>query len=336
VVVGICVGFVGAFAAILLSYMYSARVVDGSLDRNVVNSLIVRIVAALACVFSMVTMILMSKWAKDTSTDDTDQLYLGSPNWSSAKGLFAYHPVLMTSGFFVAQVFAAATWSLGKVRENAKLVHVLFQTAGLSTMIAGWVAIMEFQHKQDMGTLTTIHSWVGVAAVVCFGMNYFWGASMAILTMCFPNSVLRQGVDLRAHHKKLGIWSMFLSLAAVLTGIMNQLPQGSCLEEPESFSFDPSDAFNNIFPSCQYGMGIGMTAIAAVFCVLWAVADRGDSFAVPSTPSPPTISTSELEYSTSMTPHMKMQQPYITVAEGSSVGYDGTMGNHEQHHDYPL
>lgn len=278
-VVGIVVGAVGGLGLLLSAYAYSARVVSGTLDRKVVNLLIVRIVAAVACLLSIVMIILLSQWSTDVAADATDTLYLGTPSWSTTRGYFSYHPTLMTSGFLGAQVFAAATWSLGTVRENAKLAHVLFQTAGLACALTGYVAILEYQSRMNSATLASMHSIVGVCAVAVFGLNYLWGAVMALLTMYHPTCIVRRAIDLRAHHKKFGIFAMILSLVAVISGVMNVLPMGVCYANPASYSLDPSGQYEGMFTSCKLGFGVGICAMLAVLGVLWAVADRGESFA---------------------------------------------------------
>lgn len=272
---------------ILFGYYYAGRVAAGTIDRASVNALVVRIVAALACLLSIATIVVMSKWAQNNPTDpdSEDVMYLGKPDMSNTSGIFAYHPVLMTSGFFVAQIFAISAWSLGRVRENAKLAHVICQTAGVSTMIAGYYAIMEYQDRSDSATLSTIHSWVGIMAVATFGLTYLWGATMAFLLLCFPGSVLRQGIDLRWHHRKLGVYALILSLAAVLTGVMNQLPRGQCANG-SGYDIDGSKTYVDMPESCKLGLGVGVLVCLAVMFALWAVADRGESFAVAPATSP--------------------------------------------------
>lgn len=288
--VGIVVGALGGLALLLSAYAYATRVVSGTLDRKVVNLLIVRIIAAFACLLAIIMIILLYQWSRDVISDDPDTLYLGTPSWSTTRGYFAYHPTLMTSGFLTAQIFAAATWSLGTVREYAKLAHVLFQTAGLTCALVGYIAILEYQARMDSPTLASMHSLVGVCAVAVFGFNYCFGAMMALLTMYHPDCILRQAIDLRSHHKKFGIFAMMLSLAAVLTGVMNVLPMGVCFEDSPGYSLDPSTQYHDLFVSCKLGFGVGICAILAVLMMLWAIADRGESFALTATAAAATIS----------------------------------------------
>ena len=49
---------------------------------------------------------------------------------------------------------------------------------------------------------------------------------MGILTMVSPANRLRDAFDLRRVHRALGLTALGLTVLAVLTGIMDRLPQG--------------------------------------------------------------------------------------------------------------
>lgn len=156
-------------------------------------------------------------------------------------------------------------------------------------MIAGWVAIMKYQSAAKLPTLTTIHSWVGVITVVVFGFNYFVGFFNALLTTFYPDFVLRQAINLNYQHKKLGATAFLLTTMTIITGIMNQLPQGMCYYDPNDdtvrpgYDTDPSAYYPQQSNSCRIGLGLGVTVLLAAFFALGATLDRAVGATQPTT-----------------------------------------------------
>lgn len=129
--------------------------------------------------------------------------YLGLPSFDTNP--LAWHPAFMI-GAFCSQLVAICTWSMiptptKEPKLLAKSVHVLFNMGAAGCMITALIAIVKhmFHHKLD--SLTTVHSWVGVVAVCFFGMAYIWGATMAFLTAFYPDSIIREAIDLRGFHR---------------------------------------------------------------------------------------------------------------------------------------
>lgn len=59
--------------------------------------------------------------------------------------------------------------------NTGKGIHVFIQTAGLSTMIAGLCAIVKYKLQQKTPSVNTMHSWIGIGAVIVFCCNYIIG-----------------------------------------------------------------------------------------------------------------------------------------------------------------
>jgi hypothetical protein len=55
-------------------------------------------------------------------------------------------------------------------------MHGLLQVAAMSAMIAGLYAIVRHMSSSKAPSLTTMHSWVGVASVAVYGVAMLWGA----------------------------------------------------------------------------------------------------------------------------------------------------------------
>jgi hypothetical protein len=98
--------------------------------------------------------------------------------------MFAYHPLLMVCGFLGAQIVAISDWSILRSHRVAKCVHVLVQTTGLGCLSVGLYVVVDLNLKAKMPALTTLHSWMGIAATSVFTVNYVLGGfSVFILTV---------------------------------------------------------------------------------------------------------------------------------------------------------
>jgi hypothetical protein len=285
IAVGVIVGLLGMASLLGGSYYYALTIENNFISRTAMNDLLVRCYATLACCFSIVIIGLVSAWAHTPSSSSSTINtigYLGKPTWKDSKpyGYLSWHPILMIAGFMFSQFIAVAAWVLIPNHTHAKLIHVLFQTAGLTTCIAGWYAIAEYKKIINQPTFTTMHSLIGFFAVVVFGMNYIWGCTMAFLTVYYPKSLVRKHINLVHHHRKLGGFAMIMSVAAVLTGIMNQLPQGTCYyivkdnDESAEFDVDSADQYHRIPQACKLALGLGICVIFALIFTLAAAFDR--------------------------------------------------------------
>jgi uncharacterized membrane protein YozB (DUF420 family) len=211
-----------------------------------------------------------------TSNSNSDFFYLGIPNWQT--NLLAWHPVLMVCGFFISQLGAIASWALLRDHFNAKLMHVFCQLAGMSTMIAGLWAIWKYKIDVQSFNYTTIHSWLGIVTVALYVLAFFWGSLMATLTRFYPDSILRKAFDLKNGHKNIGTIVLVMTVVSILTGVMDYLPQGSCIPDVTSYEQDAGQYYAQIPGSCKVAYGMAICVATAMILALSVIAFRGDSF----------------------------------------------------------
>ncbi len=230
-------------------------------------------VNVIVLLFAFFTIIMMSMWTKNSNSDYN---YLGAPSWQS--NLLAWHPVLMVCGFFVSQLGAIASWALMKDHYTAKLIHVACQLAGLSTVIAGLWAVWKYKIDMQTYNYTTIHSWIGISTIAIYVFTFLWGSLMAILTRFFPDSILRKAFDLKNAHKNLGILALFMTTMSIVSGVMDQLPQGSCNPNINNYEQDAGKYYAEIPGSCKVAYGMVMFVLIASIISMFGVAFRGDSF----------------------------------------------------------
>ena len=126
---------------------------------------------------------LVAAWARNGNTD-SETGFLGSPNWRD--NTLAWHVVFMVGGFFCAQVAAVCCWSVLPSSSHPtlcalpKALHGLLQVAAMSTMVAGLYAIVRHMFASKAPSLTSMHSWVGVASIAVFGAAMLWGCGILI------------------------------------------------------------------------------------------------------------------------------------------------------------
>ena len=284
------VGFlIGALSLIFL-YFVAWFVASSRLNNNNKNndtsSSFAFFTAVCTVVLTAVTVALTCLWARNNSSNTSSASfpYLGTPSWTD--NIFAYHPVLLTAGFASAQLLALCTWTLFSSTSNntshhyvAKLTHVFFQLVSMSTLIAGIWAIWKYKLQMKSQSFTTVHSWLGIATVAVYGLTFAWGSFMAILTRFYPESVFRKAFDLKAAHRTLGLLSLFLTMATVLTGIMDHLPAGTCNTAAATANLqDAAASFSDMSTACKIANGLSMTTMIATVCAFVTVMYRGDSF----------------------------------------------------------
>lgn len=231
----------------------------------------------LAIIFAGAALGLVSAWAQNHNTS-TQSGFLNKPNWKN--NVEAWHPVLMVGGFFFSQVVAICSWSLFSHQHAiGKGFHVFFQLAAMSTMIAGLCAMVHHLLQMKAQSLTTMHSWVGVATVSAFGVTFLWGAGMSTLTAFHPESVLRKAFDLRRIHQTIGLTAFGLTVVAILTGINNELGQGACsyvITTSYTYKADvnPAENCGSLPIACKIANGMGICVLLAAVCVFIAVSNR--------------------------------------------------------------
>jgi hypothetical protein len=125
---------------------------------------------------------------------------------------------------------------------------------------------------------TSTHSWLGIAAAALYLFTFLFGSLMASLTRFYPDSILRQAFDLKSAHRNLGVCVLTLTTIAVLTGIMDYLPVGSCNPQSSGYEGDSALYYSNTPMSCRLVNGLSIVVMIAAGLGGLAIAYRGDSF----------------------------------------------------------
>lgn len=277
VATGILVGFSGVLAVLISMYTFAFKAEHGDISPTDFSSNATIVAAFLTVIASIISIILMSYWTQEPTANDIN--YLGRPNWNN--NAFAYHPVLMTC-FVAGQLLAICVWSLIPWGPVAKIIHAALQTGSLVCMILGFVAIVKDRKDAQLATFTTIHSWLGIAAICIFGLAYMWGILMGLLTASFSQSsfTISHRAGMRYFHRNFAVLSVLLCVIAVTTGFMDHLSEGLCFYKLESNEIygeikDSADHYKAMPESCKVAYGSCVAIVVAVVLAMWAVMNRG-------------------------------------------------------------
>jgi hypothetical protein len=185
------------------------------------------------------------------------------------------HPFFM-SLFLFAQVQAIANWTIFTPVLTAKTAHVIVQCGALIMMSVALAAIVKDNHDSKSPALTTMHSWVGVAAISLFCFNFLLGSAMGYCKVFCPDLTLIRRLKPLNIHKFLGGGALALSAAALVAGVMNELPQGACWGSVPlgMVDHDPGEHYDQLPPECMQGGGAGIAVLVAGLSAVLAVLVR--------------------------------------------------------------
>ncbi|KAK4283177.1 hypothetical protein QN277_000159 [Acacia crassicarpa] len=104
--------------------------------------------------------------------------YLGGLAWNSSDKslLFNVHPVFMQIGLIVIGGEAIISYkSLPLEKEVKKVIHLVLHAIALILGIVGTYAIFLYHDEKDIVNLYSFHSWIGIAAIVLYGVQWIYG-----------------------------------------------------------------------------------------------------------------------------------------------------------------
>lgn len=150
-------------------------------------------------------------------------LFRGGFAWDGSGLEFNWHPVLMTTGLVVLYGFGAVVYRVpltwGQSKLPWKLLHALLMLLALSLSVVGLCAVFDSHNKSNTPNLYSLHSWIGLSAVVLFALQWVAGFSTFLLP-CSPLSFRKL---LKPVHVWLGGSILTLSIAACISGINEKL-----------------------------------------------------------------------------------------------------------------
>ncbi|XP_061413650.1 plasma membrane ascorbate-dependent reductase CYBRD1-like [Lethenteron reissneri] len=204
----------------------------------------------------------------------------GGVAWDGGARHFNWHPLLMILGPVVlnglAMVLYRIPWTLGSSKMLLKCVHAGLQTFSFLLVVLALVAVFDFHNVKNIPNMYSLHSWVGLTAVLLFSMQ--WALGLAIFL--FPGSPASLRAFSKPIHAYLGLFIFIAFLAAALTGITEKL----------IFSLKPGNntkAYSELPAEGMFVNTLGMLLLAFGGCVVYIVVR-------PEWQRPPELAASEL------------------------------------------
>ncbi|KAK9410720.1 cytochrome b reductase 1 [Crotalus adamanteus] len=179
--------------------------------------------------------------------------------WNGDLAEFNWHPVLIITGFVFIQGIAIIvyrlpwTWKCSKFLM--KLIHAGLHTVALTLAIISLVAVFDFHNAKKIPNMYSLHSWIGLTAVILYALQLVLG----LLVFLLPIASTSLRTIVMPIHVYSGLLLFGSVIATALMGITEKL--FFTLKENPSYSSSPEEAiFVNV-------LGVLIVAYGAV--ILW-------------------------------------------------------------------
>ncbi|NXN99922.1 CYBR1 reductase, partial [Rhinopomastus cyanomelas] len=179
-------------------------------------------------------------------------------SWDGSTREFNWHPVLVITGFVFIQGIALIvyrlpwTWKCSKLLM--KFIHAGLNTIAMILAIVSMVAVFEFHNARNIPNMYSLHSWIGLTAVIFYSLQLVLGFAVFLLPFA--------PVPLRAALMPIHVYSgqtIFATvIATALMGITEKLIFS--LKSP-AYSASPPEA---VFVNC---LGVLLVVFGAL--ILW-------------------------------------------------------------------
>ena len=266
--------------------MMSASALNGKINGNASSSEIdvddipkggyVRspVKVAAACGALVLAIVSLGLLVEFETQEDGDEGYAGGVNWVDAKQLHNYHAIFMTSGMLVMATAGLHAWGIlnlfGVDRANQKVVHGSLFLLSVVFIGIGLYAVNKSDCAPDgtcEASVTEVHHYIGVFSLAVYFAQFL--AAALIFGLGFASDAVRKAFV--EHHRAIGVASLALSTATILSGMeMQVVAKGSC--EIDDVTFTPENHaashWNELQPGCKT---INGAAISAAFSLLLSI-----------------------------------------------------------------
>ncbi|KAM8790756.1 plasma membrane ascorbate-dependent reductase CYBRD1 [Rhynchonycteris naso] len=163
--------------------------------------------------------------------------------WDGSALEFNWHPVLMVTGFVFIQGIAIIvyrlpwTWKCSKFLM--KSIHAGLHTVATILAIISLVAVFDFHNTFSIPNMYSLHSWIGLTAVILYVQQLFLGFFIFLL----PIAPLSLRAALMPIHVYSGLLIFGTVIATVLMGVTEKLIFS--LKNPAYSTLPPEGVFAN-------------------------------------------------------------------------------------------
>lgn len=185
----------------------------------------------------------------------------------------------MVSGMILCLISSLLSYRILQLpKAYQKIIHFLIHSGAVVCIITGLAAVVTSHNYTDHNTsglytanLYSMHSLVGVTAMVLYFSNYIGG------TLCFLLPFA--GIDLRKavkpNHVFLGVFTLIVAFAAVESGITELTTKLGCIYTVTSADWNPAENYHELSEGCKLANGIGIVVLLAVFLCAYALLGPG-------------------------------------------------------------
>ncbi|KAL3813540.1 hypothetical protein ACJIZ3_014808 [Penstemon smallii] len=133
--------------------------------------------------------------------------------------IFNVHPVLMVIGLVLLNGEAMLAYkSVSGTKNFKKLVHLSLQSVAFCFSLIGLWAAWKFHVDKGIDNFYSLHSWLGLACLFLFGIQ--WAAGF--MTFWYPGGSRNSRASLMPWHVFLGIYIYALAVATCTTGFLEK------------------------------------------------------------------------------------------------------------------
>ena len=232
--------------------------------RNINIAICAIIISILSALTATVLVII---WA---TKKDVSNGYLGGLNYDDS--IFNWHPILMVLSFSLCFLLGILSFRIDRNlldRNHKKCLHlILMFIALIGGSIGIYTAYKSHQVPTDdnlyYGNLDTLHSWIGLGAIIAFAQN----AILGVLYFVMPLFTISVKTDYKKFHIIFGISSFVLVLLANVTGIMEMNTWNECTYFTTNIDNDPSQNYNKLAEGCHLSNWIALLLILSTLMCL--------------------------------------------------------------------
>ncbi|XP_033921557.1 plasma membrane ascorbate-dependent reductase CYBRD1 [Melopsittacus undulatus] len=180
-------------------------------------------------------------------------------SWDGSVREFNWHPVLIITGFVFIQGIAIIvyrlpwTWKCSKVLM--KFIHAGLHTIAMILAIVSMVAVFEYHNAGNIPNMYSLHSWIGLTAVIFYSLQLFLG--FAVFLLPFAPVSLRTAV--MPIHVYSGLTIFAMVIATALMGITEKL----------IFSLRSNPAYSESPPEATLVNCLGVLLVIFGMFILW-------------------------------------------------------------------
>jgi len=228
------------------------------------------IAAYLSRRFVLAVLVMVVIWA---SNGRTDLKFLGGLNLSGE--VFNWHPLLLTIGIIVIFSEVLLSGRTCPFGEDFNRIFFVISNGIIMTAIGfGLKAVSTSQAKKNLGTLYSLHSWLGVIVVVLFSIQFVLGVFVNFHSGDGPRSALWERRKLVwPYFENLKILTFVTGCFTAIIGITLKNASFGCSYSVSHPDTNPAEHYNLIPDGCKLSNGLGIVIFIVLLLTLFAVLD---------------------------------------------------------------